>query len=64
MFNQPYRDLYLLAQDILQVGNSFEQIIRYAARHSQFAQVDSANDSEIEKWVSERLAQHQKHSPT
>ncbi|MBP9904050.1 MAG: PAS domain S-box protein [Rhodoferax sp.] len=58
MFNQPYRDLYPLAQDILQVGNSFEQIIRYAAQHSQFAQVDSANDSEIEKWVSERLAQH------
>jgi PAS domain S-box-containing protein len=58
MFNQPYRDLYPLAQDILQVGNSFEQIIRYAAQHKQFAQVDSANDSQVENWVSERLAQH------
>jgi hypothetical protein len=58
MFNQPYRDLYPQAQEILQVGNSFEEIIRFAARHNQFAQVDSNNATSIEQWVNERLALH------
>ncbi len=58
MFNQPYRDLYPQAQEILQVGNSFEEIIRFAARHKQFAHVDSSNDTNVEHWVNERMTLH------
>jgi len=58
MFNQPYRDLYPLAREVMKVGNSFQQIIRYAAEHRQFAQVDPGNQTEMEQWITERLAQH------
>ncbi|MDD2809409.1 CHASE domain-containing protein [Rhodoferax sp.] len=54
LFNQRYREAYPMLADVLQVGNTFEAIIRVGAERSQYA--DTAG--RVDAWVSERLALH------
>ena len=52
--NQRYRDLYPLAAEFMQPGNTFEQIMRGGASRGQYA----AAIGREEAWVQERLAVH------
>ncbi len=57
--NQRYRDLYPLSADMMVIGNSFEQIIRFGAERGQ----QPAAIGRVDDWVAERLAIHrQPHS--
>ena len=59
MCNQRHRDIYPDSAVMMKPGNTFEQIVRYAAERGQYA--DSTLS--VDDWVAERVAQHrQPHS--
>ena len=53
--NNKYREIYSASKDVLRVGKTFEEIIRYGAERGQYEGVDKDN---LEAWVSDRLAKH------
>lgn len=53
-FNDKYREIYLASAPIIQLGNTFEDIIRYGAERGQYA----AALGRVDEWVAERLAIH------
>lgn len=53
--NDKYRELYELSAPVIEVGRSFEEIIRYGAERGQYP----AATGKVEKWIAERLAMHQ-----
>ncbi len=59
MCNQRHRDIYPESAVMMEPGNSFEEIVRYAAEHGQYAD----NMRSVDDWVAERVALHrQPHS--
>ena len=58
MCNQPYKDVYPLCADLMEPGNTFEQIIRIGAERGQY----HAAIGRVDAWVEERLAIHRQPS--
>jgi PAS domain S-box-containing protein len=52
--NQPYKDVYPLCADLMEPGNTFEQIIRAGAERGQYR----AAVGRVDEWVAERIAIH------
>jgi len=52
--NQPYKDLYPLCADLMEPGNTFEQIIRAGAERGQYRDAVGRVDA----WVAERMEVH------
>jgi PAS domain S-box-containing protein len=52
--NQPYKDVYPLCADLMEPGNTFEQIIRAGAERGQYR----AAIGRVDEWVVERMAIH------
>lgn len=53
-FNEHYRQVYRKSAPIIEIGRSFEEILRYGAEHGEYAEA-------IERpaaWVAERVALH------
>ena len=55
-FNEKFVEIYSRSAACIQLGRTFEEMIRYGVTQAQYAQ---ANGCE-EEWISERLAQHRK----
>lgn len=53
-FNEKYRQLYAASSPVIEVGRSFEEIIRYGAEQGQY----QAAIGRIDNWVAERLLIH------
>ena len=58
LFNKPYIDLFPDDEDAVQVGNTFENILRSGASRGMFA----SDEERLEEWVQERLALHRQPS--
>jgi PAS domain S-box-containing protein len=54
MCNQKYRDVYPLAVEVIQPGNTFEDIIRFGAQRGEY----KAAIGRVEDWVAERMQAH------
>jgi PAS domain S-box-containing protein len=52
--NQKYRDFYATSAPMIQVGRSFEDLIRYGVERGQYAQAIGCEEA----WISQRLAKH------
>ena len=52
--NQRYKDTYALCADVMEPGNTFEQIIRVGAERGQYQQAVGR----VDEWVAERMALH------
>ena len=53
-FNDKYREIYAASAPVIELGNTFEEIIRYGAERGQYV----AAIGRVEEWVAERLAIH------
>jgi len=53
-FNAHYRDFYRTSAPIIELGRSFEEIIRYGVAHGQFKAAVGREDA----WIEERMAIH------
>jgi len=53
-FNDEYRKLYQTSAPAIEIGRSFEEVIRYGAERGQYP----AAVGRVEAWVAERLEQH------
>jgi len=53
-FNEEYRHTYATSAPVIEVGKSFEEIIRYGAEHGQYRDAIGR----VDQWVAERLAVH------
>ncbi|RAU20054.1 hypothetical protein CU669_20475 [Paramagnetospirillum kuznetsovii] len=56
MCNERYRATYAASAPALEVGNTFEAILRYGLEHRQYIQAIGRE----EEWLAERLAQHRR----
>jgi two-component system cell cycle sensor histidine kinase PleC len=54
--NRKFRELYALSADVLQLGATFEDIIRAGAKCGQYVEAMGR----IETWVAERMEQHRR----
>jgi len=54
-FNEKYRQVYASSAPVIEIGRSFEEIIRYGAERGQY----EAAIGRVDDWVAERLAIHQ-----
>ena len=54
MFNQKYRDLYANSASAIQVGQTFEEILREGVRNGQYLEAVGREDA----WLEERLERH------
>ncbi|MEJ6391605.1 sensor domain-containing protein [Gymnodinialimonas ulvae] len=54
MFNQKYRDLYSDSAVAIEVGQTFESILREGLRHGQYVEAVGRED----EWLEERLERH------
>lgn len=52
--NEDYREVYKKSAPMIQIGRSFEEIIRYGAQRGQY--LDAIG--RVDEWVAERLALH------
>lgn len=50
--NDRYREMFDLSAPVIEIGRSFEEIVRYGAEHGQY----QAAQGRIDAWVAERLA--------
>ncbi|MBU2963608.1 response regulator [Citreicella sp. C3M06] len=54
MCNEPYRDIYRSSAPAIELGNSFEEILRYGLEHGQYRDAIGRE----EDWLEERLYAH------
>ncbi|MGP6086311.1 EAL domain-containing protein [Antarctobacter jejuensis] len=54
MFNQKYRDLYACSSSAINVGQTFESILREGLRNGQYLEAIGREDA----WLTERLERH------
>ena len=52
--NELYREIYKTSAPIIEIGRTFEEIIRYGAERGQYV----AAVGRVDEWVAERLARH------
>ncbi|MCY0095123.1 PAS domain S-box protein [Hoeflea ulvae] len=55
--NDAYRELYPLAAPAMQVGATFETIVRYGLKHGQYPEAGDTEESQ-EAWLKARLERH------
>ena len=54
--NENYRRFYPNSAPVIEVGRTFEEIIRYGVAHREYADANAAADTEA--WVAKRLERH------
>lgn len=52
--NEEYREVYKRSAAVIEIGRSFEEIIRYGAERGQYRDANGR----VDEWVAERMAQH------
>lgn len=55
--NDAYREIYAISAPAMQIGNTFESIIRYGVEHGQYPEAGDTRE-EHEAWIARRLQQH------
>lgn len=55
--NDAYREIYAISGPAMQMGETFETIVRYGVEHGQYPDVGEAEE-EREAWIARRLQRH------
>lgn len=55
--NDAYRQIYSISAPAMQIGNTFEAIIRYGVEHGQYPDAGETEE-EHEAWIAQRLQRH------
>ncbi|MBL0375054.1 EAL domain-containing protein [Rhizobium sp. KVB221] len=63
LFNKSYRDCLSRSQDVIEIGSTFESILRHGLEHGQYSHIRNTPEAR-EAWVRARLKEHRNPSKT